>query len=64
MGWFMLALSNVVKYYGDFLALDNISFEINSGDIIAFLGPNGSGKTTTMRIITGFFAPTEGKVTF
>lgn len=60
----MLALSNVVKYYGDFLALDNISFEINSGDIIAFLGPNGSGKTTTMRIITGFFAPTKGKVTF
>lgn len=60
----MLTLSNVVKYYGDFLALDNISFEINSGDIIAFLGPNGSGKTTTMRIITGFFAPTEGKVTF
>lgn len=60
----MLTLSNVVKYYGNVLALDNISFEINSGDIIAFLGPNGSGKTTTMRIITGFFAPTEGKVKF
>ncbi len=60
----MLALNNVVKYYGDFIALDNISFEINRGDIIAFLGPNGSGKTTTMRIITGFFAPTSGCVTF
>ncbi|MCX7820492.1 MAG: ABC transporter ATP-binding protein [Brevinematales bacterium] len=60
----MLTLSNVVKYYGNFLALDNISFEINRGDIVAFLGPNGSGKTTTMRIITGFFAPSAGDVTF
>ncbi len=60
----MLILKNITKYYGDFLALDNISFEINEGDIIAFLGPNGSGKTTTMRIITGFFAPSSGEVKF
>ncbi len=58
----MLSLRNVSKYYGNFLALNNINIEVETGDVVAFLGPNGSGKTTTMRIITGFFAPSSGKV--
>lgn len=55
-------LENVVKYFGEFKALDNVSFEIEEGEVIGFLGPNGAGKTTTMRIITGFMEQTSGKV--
>lgn len=56
-------LENVVKFFGDFLALDNVSFEVEEGEVVGFLGPNGAGKTTTMRIITGFMEQTDGKVT-
>ncbi len=55
-------LENVCKYFGDFKALDNVSFEIKEGEIIGFLGPNGAGKTTTMRIITCFMEQTSGNV--
>lgn len=58
----MIELKNVYKYYGNFLALENINFQINKGEIVAFLGPNGAGKTTTMRIISGFLPPTYGDV--
>lgn len=57
-----IKLENVEKYFGDFKALDNVSFEVKEGEIIGFLGPNGAGKTTTMRIITGFMEQTSGKV--
>ncbi|MCI8655724.1 MAG: ABC transporter ATP-binding protein [Clostridia bacterium] len=59
----MIKLENVTKKYGSVLALDNISFEINEGEIVGLLGPNGAGKSTTMNIITGFIEQTSGKVT-
>lgn len=59
----MIKLENVTKRYGSILALDNVSFEINEGEIVGLLGPNGAGKSTTMNIITGFIEQTSGKVT-
>ncbi|MBU3955917.1 ATP-binding cassette domain-containing protein [bacterium] len=58
----MIKLEDVKKYYGDFKALDGISFEIAKGEIAAFLGPNGAGKTTTMRIISNYFPASSGSV--
>lgn len=58
----MITVKNVTKKYGKFKAVDNISFEINNGEIIGLLGPNGAGKSTTMNILTGFIEPTEGEV--
>ena len=58
----MIELKNVTKKYGEFKALDNISFKIDKGEIVGFLGQNGAGKTTTMKIITGLIEPTEGQV--
>ena len=58
----MIEVSNLTKYYGKRLAVDNISFNVEKGEIVGFLGPNAAGKTTTMRIITGFLGPTSGTV--
>jgi ABC-2 type transport system ATP-binding protein len=58
----VITVKNVTKKYGKFKAVDNISFEINDGEIIGLLGPNGAGKSTTMNILTGFIEPTEGEV--
>ena len=58
----MITVKNVTKRYGKFKAIDNISFEINDGEIVGLLGPNGAGKSTTMNILTGFIEPTEGEV--
>ena len=58
----MIELKNVTKKYGDFKALDDVSFKIEKGEIVGFLGKNGAGKTTTMKIITGLIEPTEGQV--
>ncbi len=58
----MIEIKNVTKKYGKFLAVDNISFEIQDGEIIGLLGPNGAGKSTTMNMITGFIEPTEGTI--
>ncbi len=52
----------MIKKYNDKEVLKGISFEVKKGEILGFLGPNGAGKTTTMKIITGFMAPTKGKV--
>jgi ABC-2 type transport system ATP-binding protein len=48
------------KYYGDFVAIEDISFSIPKGQIVAFLGPNGAGKSTTMKILSGFLAASQG----
>lgn len=53
---------NLTKQYGPQKAVDNISFQVNTGEILGFLGPNGAGKTTTMKIITCFMAPSSGDV--
>jgi len=58
----MIELKDVTKKFGTKIAVDGISFKIEKGDIVGFLGPNAAGKTTTMRIITGFFPPTSGQV--
>lgn len=59
----MLKLENVTKYYGNFLAVDNLSFEIKPGEIFGLLGVNGAGKTTTFRMIMGLLTPTAGTIT-
>ncbi len=58
----MIEVKNVTKKYGNFVAVDNISFTVNDGEIVGFLGPNGAGKSTTMNMITGFTEPTEGTI--
>lgn len=57
-----LLIENVTKTYGLQKAVDQVSFTVNTGEIVGFLGPNGAGKTTTMRIITCFLPPNEGDV--
>jgi len=58
----VIQVKNLTKYYGKRLAVDNISFNVEKGEIVGFLGPNAAGKTTTMRIITGYLAPTQGDI--
>ena len=60
----MLKLSHVTKYYGDFLAVDDLSFEVKDGEIFGLFGVNGAGKTTTFRMITGLLDKTSGSITF
>ena len=57
-----ITVKNITKLYGKQKALDNVSFEIKSGEIVGFLGPNGAGKSTMMKIITGFIPANEGEV--
>ena len=57
-----LRVENVTKRFGDFTAVDNLSFDIRAGRVFGFLGPNGAGKTTTIRMIVGITAPDEGKI--
>ena len=59
----MIEVKNLTKRYGSNIALDNISFSVEEGNILGFLGPNGAGKTTTMNIITGYLSASEGVVT-
>lgn len=58
----MIELKNVTKKYGNFKAVDNISFKIEKGEVVGFLGQNGAGKTTTMKMITGLIEPTDGEI--
>ncbi len=60
----MIKIENLTKYYGDFKAVDNISFTVNDGEILGFLGPNGAGKTTTLKMLTCFMLPSEGSIWF
>jgi len=57
-----ISIRNLTKMYGDQKAIDDISFEVKTGEILGFLGPNGAGKTTTMKIITCYMPPTAGVV--
>jgi len=59
----MIDAKNLTKYYGEFLAVDHINFEIKEGEIFGFLGPNGAGKTTTIRMLAAIFPPSEGSAT-
>jgi len=56
----VIRVENLTKYYGERLAVDDISFTVGKGEIVGLLGPNAAGKTTTMRILTGFLMPTRG----
>jgi len=56
----VIRVEHLTKYYGERLAVDNISFNVEKGDIVGLLGPNAAGKTTTMRMLTGFLMPTKG----
>lgn len=56
----MIEISNLTKRYGQKLAVDNVSFHVDRGEILGFLGPNGAGKSTTMNILTGYLSATSG----
>ena len=58
----MITIKNLSKRYGEKLAVDNLSFSVSPGEVLGFLGANGAGKSTTMRMIAGFISPTEGTV--
>lgn len=58
----MISVTSLSKKYGRFVAVDNLSFEVQEGEVLGFLGPNGAGKTTTMRMITGYLPPSHGRV--
>lgn len=59
----MIEVSNLIKNYAGFKAVQNISFHVSKGEIVGFLGPNGAGKSTTMKILAGYLPPTDGHVT-
>jgi ABC-2 type transport system ATP-binding protein len=56
----MIEAVSLAKYYGDFAAIEDVSFSIPQGQVVAFLGPNGAGKSTTMKLLTGYLAPSSG----
>lgn len=58
----MITVEHLTKYYGDFMAVNDLSFEIGEGHVYGFLGPNGAGKSTTMNIMTGCLSATEGHI--
>lgn len=58
----MIEVKNVTKKYGNFIAVDNITFTVKDGEVVGLLGQNGAGKSTTMNMITGFIEPTEGNI--
>lgn len=59
----MIDCQELSKQYGSLVAVNNLTFQVQPGEVLGFLGPNGAGKTTTMRIIAGFLPPTSGKAT-
>ena len=58
-----ITTSNLIRKFGDLIAVDGITFSVNYGEIFGFLGPNGAGKTTTIRMLTGQLKPTSGQAT-
>ncbi len=59
----MIEVTGLSKRYGTYLAVENVNFSINKGEVVGFLGPNGAGKSTIMNILTGYLSLTQGKVT-
>ena len=58
----LIETRNLVKRYGDKVAVNNVSFDVHGGEVFGFLGPNGAGKTTTIKMIVGLLQPTSGTV--
>jgi len=58
----MIRVHNLVKKFGELIAVDNVSFDVSGGEIFAFLGPNGAGKTTTIKMLTTLMQPTSGTI--
>ncbi|MAD44168.1 MAG: ABC transporter ATP-binding protein [Oceanospirillaceae bacterium] len=58
----MIEVERLTRRFGDFTAVDDLSFEVRPGEVLGFLGPNGAGKSTTMKMLTGFLPPTSGRV--
>lgn len=58
----IIEVKNLTKKYGDFTAVDNVSFDVQKGEIFAFLGPNGAGKSTTIKMLTTLLTPTSGNI--
>ena len=59
----VIELHGLTKRFGELVAVDGLSFEVNAGQVVGFLGPNGAGKTTTLRMLLGLATPTEGSAT-
>ncbi len=59
----VISVQNLTRRFGDFVAVDHINFEVQAGEIVGYLGPNGSGKTTTIRMLLGLLKPSDGKAT-
>jgi len=60
----ILQIQEITKTFGGIIALNRVSFEVGEGEILGIIGPNGSGKTTTVNCITGFVKPSSGRVLF
>lgn len=58
----MIQIENLTRRFGEFTAVDNLSFQVKPGEVLGFLGSNGAGKSTTMKMITGFLQPSSGRV--
>ncbi len=56
----MIEAQGLTKYFGEFAAIQDVTFQVRKGEVVAFLGPNGAGKSTTMKLLTGYLAPTAG----
>jgi ABC-2 type transport system ATP-binding protein len=59
----VIRVENLTRRFGDFVAVDHVNFEVNEGEVVGYLGPNGSGKTTTIRMLLGLLEPSEGEAT-
>ena len=59
----VINVDNLTRRFGDFIAVDHISFQVEAGEVVGYLGPNGSGKTTTIRMLLGLLEPSDGKAT-
>ncbi|HSL42540.1 MAG TPA: ABC transporter ATP-binding protein [Anaerolineales bacterium] len=59
----VISVENLTRRFGDFIAVDHVNFEVGAGEVVGYLGPNGSGKTTTIRMLLGLLAPSDGRAT-